>query len=645
MKRILSAIMAVVIAITLAPTMSANTESGGTNATNYARLLQYLLYFYDANMCGTDVSTESGITWRGACHAQDAAIALPAELGAVLGKETIDLSGGFHDAGDHIKFGVTASYSAMVLGLAYREFGEAFVQTGQDEHMEIILKRFAEYLRKCTLLNADGTLLAYAYQVGDGRDHSFWGQPENKPNGGDTPARIAYFITQANIAQTHGTVHNLGTDQLMAAAGALAMSYYHFKNPDDLTHALALYNAAIEWDKFARGDALDANSFYRRNDGKNSRFPNGNGVGLWQDYGAAAAMWLHVGTGEAASQYSEDATSLIRNGTVTRNSVTIGEMPPPGTWGAYSAGQDYWPMSWDSAWQISSALQGTTASANRMRSDMYHLNDAVLANTTNYVFVHQWGSAVMNAGLQFSGLIHDKITGTQRYTAWARGQTDYLMGANPIGRCYVTGFAENSVRHTHHSGASGYSTQPGRNETRPQLNLLVGALAGGPINAAGIHNDVEDDYVGNEVGITYNAPFIGAVAGLYLAATPAERSAMMTDTAIDSVKPTHIFPRTPPECELCGVCEVCDPPVIGCGNCGTCEVCEPEPPVPDVITITRESIAEACQVCGVEKVWRVTTLSVNGVVTQQRRGAKRSSDGELLGLCELSANAAANAIS
>jgi hypothetical protein len=248
---------------------------------------------------------------------------------------------------------------------------------------------------------------------------------------------------------------------------------------------------------------------------------------------------------------------------------------------------------------------------------MFQLNDSVLANPTNYVFVHQWGSAVMNAGLQFSGLLHDKITGTQRYTAWARGQTDYLMGANPMGRNYVTGFAENSVRHTHHSGASGYSTQPGRNETRPQMNLLVGALAGGPINAAGLHHDVEDDYVGNEVGITYNAPLIGAVAGLYLAATPAERAAMAVDTAIASIKPAHIFPRIPPEC----------------GFCGTCEVCKPEPHIPDVITITREGVAEMCRVCGVEKVWRIATLSVDGVVTERRRSAKRNSSGELLGHC------------
>jgi hypothetical protein len=455
-------------------------------------------------MCGGDVSTESAISWRNACHTQDSAIELPAELGG----GTIDLSGGFHDAGDHIKFGVTASYAAMTMGLAYKEFNEAFVKTGTDEHMETILKRFADYLRRCTILNTDGTLRAYAYQVGDGRDHSFWGQPETKPNNGGTPTRIAYFITPDHP----------GTDQLMAAAGALAMSYYHFKNPEDLRHSTALYNAALAWDKFARGDARSTlsgfpagsrDNFYQRHAAK------AGATGLWQDYGASAAMWLFHATGDVAYRNQAD------------------------TWIA-AGGQDWWPLTWDNTWQIANALRGNHA---RLRSDLYHINADALANPARFVWVHEWGSNVMNSGLQFSALLHDKIAGQDRYGAWAKGQTDYIMGANPLNRCYVTGYAENSVKHTHHSGASGHSTQPGRNETRPQMNLLIGALAGGPLDANGRHEDIEDDYVGNEVGITYNAPFIGAVAALYL---QFGNDSMRTDTVIPSTRFVHPKGDTPP---------------------------------------------------------------------------------------------------
>jgi hypothetical protein len=493
MKKFISLVLVIAMIIsTLTPATTSTADS-----VNYARLLQHLLYFYDANMCGGDVSTESAISWRGNCHTQDSAIPLPAELGG----GTIDLSGGFHDAGDHIKFGVTASYAAMTMGLAYKEFNEAFVKTGTDEHMEIILKRFADYLRKCTILNADGTLRAYAYQVGDGRDHSFWGQPETKPNNGGTPTRIAYFITPGHP----------GTDQLMAAAGALAMSYYHFKNPEDLRHATALYNAALAWDKFARGDARSTlsgfpvgsrDNFYQRHAAK------AGATGLWQDYGASAAMWLFHATGEVA--YRNQADTWITAG-----------------------GQDWWPLTWDNTWQIANALRGNH---ERLRSDLYHINAAALANPTRFVWVHEWGSNVMNSGLQFSALLHDKIASQDRYGTWAKGQTDYIMGANPLNRCFVTGYADNSVKHTHHSGASGHSTQPGRNETRPQMNLLIGALAGGPLDVNGRHEDIEDDYVGNEVGITYNAPFIGAVAALYL---QFGNDSMLSDTVIPSTRFVH----------------------------------------------------------------------------------------------------------
>jgi hypothetical protein len=52
-------------------------------------------------------------------------------------------------------------------------------------------------------------------------------------------------------------------------------------------------------------------------------------------------------------------------------------------------------------------------------------------------------------------------------------------------------------------------------------------------------------------------------------------------------------------------------------------------PVP---VITRKSVVEHCGICGIYKIWRVTTMTVGDEVTE-RRLAKRNSDGELLGRC------------
>ena len=91
---------------------------------NFAKLLQYSLYFYDANMCGTDVTEESLLPWRGDCHIYDAKVPMQpisdltgTNMSASFmeankdildpdGDGFIDVSGGFHDAGDHVKFGM-----------------------------------------------------------------------------------------------------------------------------------------------------------------------------------------------------------------------------------------------------------------------------------------------------------------------------------------------------------------------------------------------------------------------------------------------------------------------------------------------------------------------------------------------------------
>ena len=41
---------------------------------NWAKLLQYTLYFYDANMCGTGVSDNNRLSWRGNCHTYDSKV-------------------------------------------------------------------------------------------------------------------------------------------------------------------------------------------------------------------------------------------------------------------------------------------------------------------------------------------------------------------------------------------------------------------------------------------------------------------------------------------------------------------------------------------------------------------------------------------
>ena len=125
--------------------------------TNFAKLLQYSLYFYDANMCGTGVTKESLLPWRGDCHIYDAKVPLQpydaktggTNLSAAFMKQyadildpdgdgTVDVSGGYHDAGDHVKFGLPEAYAASVVSWGYYEFRDAYETIGESNSMLMV---------------------------------------------------------------------------------------------------------------------------------------------------------------------------------------------------------------------------------------------------------------------------------------------------------------------------------------------------------------------------------------------------------------------------------------------------------------------------------------------------------------------------
>lgn len=146
---------------------------------NFAKALQYSLYFYDANKCGSGI-TGGNLEWRGDCHTEDATIPLKPYgedfKGTNLSEEfideyswlldpdgdgKIDCSGGMHDAGDHVKFCLPGSYAASTLGWGYYEFRDAYAETGNQEHVEDILHWFNDFYMKSTYLDEDGKVVAY----------------------------------------------------------------------------------------------------------------------------------------------------------------------------------------------------------------------------------------------------------------------------------------------------------------------------------------------------------------------------------------------------------------------------------------------------------------------------------------------------
>lgn len=217
-QRLVAGITAVVMAagaITVSvPTMTTNADSD-LGLDNYAKLLQYSLYFYDANMCGSDVGESSAFSWRDDCHTENI------------------VSGGFHDAGDGIQCGLTTGFTASTMGWMYYEYGEQFDKTGTTQHYRVLMDRFCKLFKDSTTLSDSGEVTSLVYEMGDdGKDHDEWLPPE--------------LMGSYGSDQTYSTT-NSASNVAAQYAAALAQNYINFGDEEDLKYATALYNFATKY--------------------------------------------------------------------------------------------------------------------------------------------------------------------------------------------------------------------------------------------------------------------------------------------------------------------------------------------------------------------------------------------------------------
>ena len=198
----------------------------------------------------------------------------------------VDVSGGFHDAGDHVKFGMPENYAASTLGWGYYEFRDAYVDSGQQWHIEDILHWFNDYYLKCTYFDENGDILAFCYQVGEGDiDHNYWNAPELQNESLLDFARPAYFAT----------VETPASDMCAGVAASLAVNYLNFKDTEP-EYAKRCLNTAVKMYEFAVKTHSEAE------DGKTVTSLGYDGGFYTSSYDydelAWAAVWLYECTGE-----------------------------------------------------------------------------------------------------------------------------------------------------------------------------------------------------------------------------------------------------------------------------------------------------------------------------------------------------------
>ncbi len=451
-----------------------SAPSPAVAAPNYSEALQKALYFYEAQRAGR-MPAGNRVEWRG-----DAALSDGADVG-------VDLTGGWFDAGDHVKFGFPMAASATVLAWSAVEYRDGYAKSGQLDALLGDLRWATDYFLKAH--TAPNELYGQVGKGGD--DHAFWGPPEVLQM-----ARPAYKITASCP----------GSDLAGETAAALAASSMVFRptNPTYadtlLAHARQLYTFADTYRGKYTDCITDAAGFYQSYSGYADEL-------VW------GALWLYRATDEKAyldkAQSGYASLSNQQQTQVKSYKWTLGWDDK--SYGCYvlmanlTGGAQYHEdaQRWLNWWTVGGTEHGADGTK-------------VTVSPGGLAFLDTWGSLRYAATTAFAALVYSDAlqdaTLKARYHDFAVRQIDYALGDNPMKRSLVTGFGVNPPTHPHHRGMHGSWLNVLTSPTESR-HVLYGALVGGP-GADDSYTDSRDNYTSNEVACDYNAGFTGALARL-----------------------------------------------------------------------------------------------------------------------------------
>lgn len=438
---------------------------------NYAELVQKSLLFYEAQRSGR-LPENSRLNWRGDSGLED-------------GKDVgLDLTGGWYDAGDHVKFGLPMAYSAAILSWSVYEYRDAYKESGQLDAALGNIKWATDYF-----LKAHTAPYELWGQVGNGaQDHAWWGPAEVMPM-----ERPAYKIDASCP----------GSDLAGGTAAALASASIIFKPTDSsyseklLAHAKQLYDFADRYRGKYSDCITDAQQYY-------------NSWSGYKDELTWGAVWLYLATDE--QQYLDKALASVSD------------------WGDPASWPYRWTLSWDDVTYGAQLLLARLTNDSRFTASVernldywstgYKSNgstERITYTPGGLAWLEQWGALRYASNAAFLAFVYsdwvDDTEKANRYRDFAVRQMQYMLGDNPQQRSFVVGYGKNPPKHPHHRTAHG-SWADQMNVPENHRHTLYGALVGGPGRDDSYRDDITD-YVSNEVAIDYNSAFTGNVAKMF----------------------------------------------------------------------------------------------------------------------------------
>ena len=434
----------------------------------YGHYHEYLVGFMQQQRCGYNPFLDV------ACHRQDGR----AMDGPMADSTYVDVSGGWHDAGDQLKYLITGSNATARMIMAYQFFPDKFAdkvnylgQPGANGIPDILdeARWGLDWIQK--LHPKNGWLF---HQVADDRDHRGWKWPQEDISDygwGENSYRVAYFAT--GKPQGLGKYMSKATGISNVAgrsAAALALGYQVWK--DDLhdesyaTKCLEaaedLYAMAKEKEGYQQGNSYSAP--YRYNED------------TWTDDMEWAAAELYRATGK--KEYLEEAKKYAE----LTNTLSWIEKDT-------SAHYQYYPF-------VNSAHYALYDLVDKDFQDKLagYYRDGIVqtlkrANRDPYghgaPFI--WCSNNLTTALATQIIYYEKMTGDKQFHPYLLKLRDWLLGRNPW-------------------GTSMFMNIPDDGEYPVDVHTSIWKLTGREVPGGLVDGPIYRDIFKNLMGLTLNEP-------------------------------------------------------------------------------------------------------------------------------------------
>ena len=432
-------------------------------------LTDTLRMFY-LQRCGSELGEDlAGDFSHSACHTDEARV--------YGGNRYVDVSGGWHDAGDYGRYTAPAAKAVADLMIAYENYPEAFetslnipesgssmpdILSEVKYELDWMLKmqgRDGGVYHKVTGLNFDGFIKA------------------------DECTEALYLLPESKTATAD-----------FAAAMYMAARVYGPFDAGFAGRCLAAADRAMEAYKAHAGDR----NYTNPSDVNTGEYADGNSADefLW------AICEGYKTAGQKRFGKMLDLVDLSR--------ITVDEFG----WADVSGYAYYAYLTSDRGMKIAMDVEG------RFKNLVDGLKDTALYGESygsTITDVYPWGSNMTIANNGMALLMAYKVYGNDDYRLAAQRQLDYLLGTNCTSYCFLTGYGTQFPQHPHHRPSQAVG------------KCMKGMLVGGPdskledpyaqavlkgLPNARCYADNEQTYSCNEITIYWNSPLVYLFAGL-----------------------------------------------------------------------------------------------------------------------------------